>query len=81
MKRVDIHPWDEEVAAVYGPLRGELQRAGTILSEMDLLIASHALALNAVLVTNDQAILRLPMLIAEDWTREQQDSNVPEIGC
>lgn len=70
MVRVDILPWDKEAADVYGPLRAELQRAGTMLAEMDLLIASHALAVGAVLVTNDQAMLRLPGLETEDWTRD-----------
>ena len=68
--RVDILPWDKEAADVYGPLRAELQRAGTMLAEMDLLIASHAMALGAVLVTNDQAMLRLPGVETEDWTRD-----------
>lgn len=70
MGRVDIIPWDKEAADVYGPLRAELQRAGTILAEMDLLIAAHALAIGAVLVTNDQAMLRLTGLETEDWTRD-----------
>ena len=70
MRKIDILPWDTEAAATYGELRAELQRAGTILAEMDLLIASHALALRAVLVTNDQAMLQLPMVNAVDWTRD-----------
>ncbi|MCA9877107.1 MAG: type II toxin-antitoxin system VapC family toxin [Thermomicrobiales bacterium] len=70
LAEVEILPWDNRVAPTYGKLRASLQRSGFILAEMDLLIAAHALSVGAVLVTNDQAILRLPGLEAEDWTRD-----------
>lgn len=70
MGKIEILPWDHQVAAIYGPLRADLQRAGLVLSHMDLLIAAHALAIDAVLVTNDSALHRLPMLDVVDWTRD-----------
>jgi tRNA(fMet)-specific endonuclease VapC len=39
----------------YGRIRHELERAGQAISAMDLLIAAHALALAATLVTNNLA--------------------------
>jgi len=33
------------------------------------MIAAHALAVGAVLVTNDQAFARIKKLKIEDWTR------------
>jgi tRNA(fMet)-specific endonuclease VapC len=39
---------------------------------MDLLIGSHALSINAVLVTNDRAFAQLPGLETEDWTDESR---------
>jgi len=41
--------------AHYGRIRAELERAGQIIGAMDLLIAAHALALAATLVTNNLA--------------------------
>jgi len=55
-------PFDLQVAAVYGRLRAALQRAGRTLSAVDLLIASHALALDRTLVSADQAFLVVPEL-------------------
>jgi tRNA(fMet)-specific endonuclease VapC len=57
-----IEPFESQVAAVYGRLRAALQRAGRSLSAMDLLIASHALALNRTLVSGDQAFHAVPGL-------------------
>ncbi len=63
-------PWNQQVADTYGLLRAELVSVGRSLSPLDLLIAAHALALGAVLVTNDQAMLRQTGLETEDWTRD-----------
>ena len=57
-----IEPFDLKVAAAYGCLRAELQRAGRSLSAMDLLIASHAMALDRTLVSADQAFQEVPGL-------------------
>lgn len=70
LRRVEVLPWNQQVAEAYGPLRAELERSGRILAPLDLLIAAHALAVGAVLVTNDQAMLRLTSLETQDWTRD-----------
>jgi tRNA(fMet)-specific endonuclease VapC len=44
--------------AHYGRVRHELERAGQTIGAMDLLIAAHALALAATLVTNNLAHFR-----------------------
>lgn len=67
--RVDVLPWDSTVAACYGMLRADLQRKGKTLGNLDLLIASHALALDAVLVTSDRAFTQASGLKIEDWTQ------------
>lgn len=68
LKRVDVLPWDRESAARYGLLRAELTRHGHGLAPLDLLIAAHALAIGAVLVTSDRAFAGIPGLAVEDWT-------------
>ncbi len=68
LRRVDVLPWDAAAAGVYGPTRAAAQREGRALAPMDLLIGTHALSIEAVLVTNDQAFGQLAGLVVEDWT-------------
>lgn len=70
LRHVQTLPWDSDAAERYGRLRAELETAGTPLGGMDMLIAAHALALGATLVTNDQAFRRVPNLAFEDWTTD-----------
>jgi tRNA(fMet)-specific endonuclease VapC len=67
--RVATAPWDSEAARHYGQLRATLQREGQPMGSLDIMIAAHALALGAVLVTNDQAFERIKKLKIEDWTK------------
>ena len=57
-----IEPFDAQVSATYGLLRAELQRLGISLAAMDLLIAAHAVALDRLLVSRDQAFVKVPGL-------------------
>ena len=68
LRRADVLPWDSAVAKRYGAVRADLQRHGKILSPLDLLIAAHALAVGAVLVTNDRAFGLVANLQLQDWT-------------
>jgi len=68
LKRVDVLPWDSIAAEHYGTVRANMAAQGKVLSPLDLLIATHALSVDAVLVTNDQAISQMPNLHLEDWT-------------
>jgi tRNA(fMet)-specific endonuclease VapC len=55
-------------AAHYGEIRDHPERTGVPLGAMDLLIASHARALGATLVTNDSApFSSIPNLKLENW--------------
>jgi len=66
--RADVLPWDTHVAQEYGTLRAELERTGQPLAPMDLMIASHARCVDAILVTNDGVFAHVPHLKFEDWT-------------
>ena len=56
-------------AEEYGKIRAELERRGTPIGPMDLLIAGHARAERLVLVTNNtKEFLRVEGLAAENWT-------------
>ena len=67
--RVAILPWDSEAAQQYGRFRTTLEREGQPMGNLDAMIAAHALALDAVLVTNDHAFARIKKLKAADWTK------------
>jgi tRNA(fMet)-specific endonuclease VapC len=68
LHRVDVLPWNSQVAACYGTTRAELSSRGIVIAPLDLLIAAHALSVDAVLVTNDQAFRQIDRLLLEDWT-------------
>lgn len=68
LRCVDVLPWDSRAAEHYAQTRASLERQGKTLAPLDLLIASHAGSLGAVLVTNDQAFRLMDGLQLEDWT-------------
>ncbi|WP_018862253.1 MULTISPECIES: type II toxin-antitoxin system VapC family toxin [unclassified Thioalkalivibrio] len=60
--------WPEEAAEHYGDIRAELERVGTPIGANDLLIAAHARAIGAVLVTNNgREFERVSGLQVENW--------------
>ncbi len=67
--RVDSLPWDSNAARRYADLRAALEIAGTPMGNLDMMIAAHALAAEAILVTNDRSFFRLKHLKIEDWTK------------
>lgn len=68
--RVDVLHWTRDAARAYGSLRAACEATGVTLAPMDMMIAAHAHAAGAILVTRDQAFSRVPDgLILEDWTK------------
>lgn len=63
-----VAPFDDDAAAVYGAVRADLERAGTPIGSLDLLIAAHALSLGRTVVTNNtRELLRVAGLKVENW--------------
>ena len=65
---IAIAPFLAEEAAAAGLLRVQMERVGKPMGLYDLLIAAHALRLNATLVTRDAAFTGVDGLKVEDWT-------------
>lgn len=64
----EILPYGESATQAYGVIRSQLERQGTPIGAMDLLIAAHAIALDAVLITNNvKEFERVPGLKIENW--------------
>jgi len=51
-----------------GSLRATLEAKGVTVAPLDLMIAAHALALDATLVSADQALSMIDILKIEDWS-------------
>ncbi|RZA09473.1 MAG: type II toxin-antitoxin system VapC family toxin [Proteobacteria bacterium] len=67
LRRVDVLPWNSAIADFYSISRVDLEKQGKTLAPLDLLIASHALGTDAVLVSSDKAFSQLATLNIEDW--------------
>ena len=65
---LEILPFDGSIIWHYGRLRYYLEKLGQPIGALDTMIASHALALDTVLVTNNvREFMRVPGLRYENW--------------
>ena len=69
MLHMDVLPWDAAAATCYGELCSSLETQGINLSDFDMMIAAHAVALKATLVSRDKAFMNVPksILKLEIW--------------
>lgn len=68
LETIPILPLDVPSDAEYGGIRAELEAAGLIIGQNDLLIAAHAYALGLTLVTdNTREFSRIRGLKLENW--------------
>ena len=67
---LDILPYGDEAAQYYGELRAHLEKQGTPIGSLDMLIAAHALSISGTLITNNEKEFnRVPNLNIENWVR------------
>jgi tRNA(fMet)-specific endonuclease VapC len=65
---IEICAWESTAAQAYGRLRARLKTSGKPLSGLDLMIAAHAVALGATLVSHDRAFRHAAsFLTVVDW--------------
>lgn len=55
---LELAVFNSSASAIYGKVRADLERSGNLIGSMDLLIASHALSLDTILVTNNEKEFR-----------------------
>lgn len=66
----DLSDYGARAAVFYGELRTDLEKRGKSIGPMDMMIAAHALSLDASLVThNTREFARIKGLRLEDWVR------------
>lgn len=65
---IDILFFDNSAAAAYAVIKNQLMQAGTIIEDMDILIAAHAFSLGYTIVTdNTRHFSRIDGLSIENW--------------
>jgi tRNA(fMet)-specific endonuclease VapC len=70
LSEIEIIPYDTHDAEEYGRIRADLEKQGTPIGPMDMLIAAHAKSRGFILVTNNtREFERVKNLQIEDWTK------------
>jgi tRNA(fMet)-specific endonuclease VapC len=65
---LEVLTFDDTSAECYGHIRATLESAGTPIGPLDTLIASHALSVNATMVTNNvREFSRVRGLRVQNW--------------
>lgn len=68
ISRLSVIKLDEKAAQSYGKIRSILEKKGTTIGLMDLMIAAHCLSLDYTLITNNiKEFERIPYLKYENW--------------
>jgi tRNA(fMet)-specific endonuclease VapC len=71
LARIRVLPLGSAEARAYGQLRVNQEAAGRPLESMDMLIAAHAIAAGAILVTKDGVFSHVPDLVGrENWATD-----------
>lgn len=69
-ERLTVIESDSGICSNFGKLKAHLEREGTIIDDADLFIAACALAMDSVLVTNNEEhFSRIKDLKAENWSK------------
>jgi len=72
---LEILPYDEIAAGIYGDIRLQLEKSGEPISPLDLLIAAQALSRDLVLITNNEKeFKRVNNLKVENWGNSKKKS-------
>ena len=67
--KLSIVDFDGSQSELYGKIRAELEKSGSTLGDMDMLIAAAALSQDAILVShNTRHFSKIKGIKAEDWS-------------
>ena len=70
MAPLEILPYGDDAAQYYGGIRAYLEKQGTPIGSLDMLIAAHALSASCTLITNNEKeFIRIPNLKIENWVK------------
>lgn len=67
---LEVLDFGYEQSLIYDKLRANLEKSKNLIGSMDILIASHALSLDMILVTNNEKdFKKVPNLKIQNWTK------------
>ena len=69
LKTIVMLAWDAECANIHADIKYQLKNAGTPIGDMDMLIAAHAIAFDAMLITSNMRHfkkIKMPLMLA-NW--------------
>ena len=70
MAPLEILPYGDDAAQYYGGIRVHLEKQGTPIGSLDMLIAAHTLSASCTLITNNEKeFIRIPNLKIENWVK------------
>ncbi len=70
LSRLEVFPFETPADRFYAQIRFDLEGSGLPIGGNDLFIAAHALALDRILVTdNEREFSRIENLRVENWLR------------
>ena len=73
LSNIEIIDFDSDAADEYGNIRAALEKAGTPIGPLDMMIAGHARSLSYTVVTNNvREFERVSGLRIENWAEEMQ---------
>ena len=65
---IEILSFDVDAADCYGKIRADLEKKGTPIGSLDMMIAGHAMSMGYTVVTNNvKEFSRVPDLKIENW--------------
>ena len=68
LANIEILDFDVEAADCYGKIRAALEKKGTPIGSLDMMIAGHAMSMGYTVVTNNvKEFSRVPDLKIENW--------------
>ncbi|MCW2312988.1 type II toxin-antitoxin system VapC family toxin [Rhodoferax antarcticus] len=67
LRFIPVHALTQTAVTHYANIRSQLEKSSTPIGFNDTLIAAHALALGATLVSGDAEFSRVPGLKVENW--------------
>ncbi len=68
LANIEILNFDVDAANCYGKIRADLEKKGTPIGSLDMMIAGHAMSMGYTVVTNNvKEFSRIPDLKIENW--------------
>jgi tRNA(fMet)-specific endonuclease VapC len=69
LAKIEILNFDVDAADCYGKIKADLDKKGTPIDPLDMMIAGHAVSMGYAVVTNNvKEFSRVQGLILENWT-------------